>query len=326
MAAGRSFFERFHTRGVFSPRPLLSRFSVMTKPPLIPVLGLTAVLGAVFFLVFAMPPRDPQSLAEAAHNAQVLQRRAAEAAKLAGAASAVPSAIADAASTVPHPSPPGTTAEAGRVKAARREFLLHPDHWLPEKAEELRAAAGPFHEWRSRWVARILRAQWGDQYVTGSVGMQTYRRKMDALCADLTKLRPAARKQWDEWEAGNWVGWTPLPLEPEADSPATSQQRASADLLFRHTAFARPLLDEYEYLEDLPRDIEAKFDSMMPVGKAHALDLPREVELAAAEAQLDRVRRELAALAAQTSAERRQWQSRAWDGYVIENTVKKAEK
>jgi hypothetical protein len=207
------------------------------------------------------------------------------------------------------------------VKAAQRGFLLNPDRWIPGKAEAMRVISERYQTWRARWVTRLLRSSRGNISIGGAAGVQTYRGRVDALCADLTKLSPAAKKEWDEWEAKNWEGWTPQPPNGEPLVQATPAGSADADLLSRHTSIAQPLLNEYEYLEDLPQEIEKRYANAAPAMNADSLDLLRRAELTAAEAQLNRVSRELAVLAAQTGAERRRWQSKGWDGYVIENST-----
>lgn len=295
----------------------------MSKPPLLPALGFIAIAGALFFLAFVMPSRDPSSPPEAAEPARrrVMEMGSFETPELGAAAVAAGNqTVVLGADAVKQPM---TTAQAGRVRAAQREFLSNPDHWIPEKAEQVCVLQERYQWWRARWAAHMLRSsQVNVSPGTGS-GVQTYRRMMDAACADLTKLSPAAKKKWAAWEAKNWEGWMGQPLMEKPAPNIPPAMAADADLLSRHASAARPLLEEFEYLDDLPEQIEARWDNTPAVGKAHANDLARDVELTAAEAQLHRVREELAVIAARLSAERVRWQARGWDGYAIGDGTEK---
>ena len=163
----------------------------MRKLPLLPTLGLTAVAGALVFLALTMPPRDPQALA--AEKARVMQGRAAEAAERSESASNAAAGEEPVRAGNP---PPMTTAQAARLKAAQREFLINPEIWPPEVAADLTVVWQSWHTWRARWIGRVLGSRTAPADM-GSVGVRIFRRKADVLCADLTKLSPAAKKKGD---------------------------------------------------------------------------------------------------------------------------------
>ena len=79
------------------------------------------------------------------------------------------------------------------------------------------------------------------------------------------------------------------------------------------------MLDEYEYLEDLPLEIEKRYARGVVVGPGEAGEFYQRMELAAAETQLNRVRQELSSAAAGVSAARVYWQAKGWDGYAAGN-------
>jgi hypothetical protein len=300
-----------------------------------PLFYLTTIPGVLFLTTSCDPDRSDGSGAKAA------QGRAYE---LAEAGTALPKTKTNAGggttlpaqeTQVPLAGPVGaglpvdmTTAEAAGIHAARRDFLASSQHWSSDHAALV--------AWRAQTYS-YMRARWAENTAFGGIGSSAWAvyhemlmqkgAELDSACADLTKLQPQAKKEWDGWEAKRWHGYA-APLEIDralrvpAISPAVSlQQRSEADFRARVIASVRPQLDQIEYLQ---RFVKSLMEQSTRVALEAKAGRATEAEAEAASAkwkeagvQLHPLMSEVDDRAGKASEWHRQWAERKWAGYVI---------
>lgn len=228
--------RKFYCRPPFDAVP-----AVKKKPSslLLTILALTAAGGAALFLtiltVIQNGARDESRSARAeqerAHAAAVKGARAREA--------------AHAAALLAQMQPPPPRAISGKtvyIRRAQRKFLMDRSHWKPSRIVEMDALAANRRAKWEKWTSVLLDPGSDAATASGAAtalaeSIPEFRWEMENFCFDLTKLTPAARKEWKTREAEQWMGYNlhtgsagsdvdPIIDEPVADKTVLTEFQA----------------------------------------------------------------------------------------------------
>lgn len=135
------------------------------------------------------------------------------------------------------------------------------------------------------------------------------RREYETALTDLTTLTPEARAQWDRAQATGWREDPPVPAFPPPVDPAL--HAAVLDFSETRAALTKPLLREYERLEELYHDIRQSFDSPSAGPAKPAAITP----LLESHTTLEAARHALYESMMETERLRRTWSEKNWAGY-----------
>ena len=201
------------------------RTDVKKKPPslLLPILTLTAVAGAAVFLMFLADVFEASR--KEALRAQAEQERAYAAARRAAAAKeAKPPEVRRQIRM------PAITGKSVYLRRLQRRFLMDSSHWEASQKARIDSLIERRQAVRDELTAALLNPSSSEAAVSGAATalaktIPQFRWQLESLCADLTKLTPAARAEWNACEARQWEGCS---LEPKADDAGALLERERA--------------------------------------------------------------------------------------------------
>jgi len=134
-------------------------------------------------------------------------------------------------------------------------------------------------------------------------------REREAAIHDLTSLTPEARQQWDRLEAARWRGYNiAKPAKPDDPKAVVAAVKFNAD----RKELTRPLVEEYERLDDLSAGISERLNNNQPGQPVTEQD--RELLI---ETTLGRnaVRTRLYNLLMESEKQHQEWIAKGWKGY-----------
>lgn len=173
---------------------------------------------------------------------------------------------------------------AARVRAARRDFWIHLATQRPNDTGKMAKLAREYRIRRAWWAQAALNEQPGmnERYQFGRLAKA--RRDFEAAMASgVRKLSEEYSAEWRKCEADNWSQYVFRLDDPYFESfgapPSGGGLRGSG----RH-ATARPLFDEWEFLQDVADEVPAGIGEIVAGGFPSVVDSPPVAPQSALEA------------------------------------------